>query len=510
MMPPPDDEAPACPPGPETRPLRSDLRLVPQEDGSALLLSEERTRRVRLDVRGAALAALLDRTQTLDQLNRRLEEATGRAMDPDALQRTLAAFERLDLLEPAGPADEPCEAAPWEALPLRIDPRGRFTCSACGSCCHGVNVPFDREALERLTPERLEVLQRELHFRHAPVLVLEAEQGGEALPVCRNRFGACLFLEDRLCGIHRRFGAEAKPLVCRMFPWDFLVGPDGITVSLQMECRDPKALLEGEPLAAQEGELRELLRLVGPRVIERDRTTLDGVTVVSWEEYLDLEREVLSALDRCHGGGFDLWATGGRVLRERWRLPVPPGVPGSPEEAARALGTLLEDLRTLMRSLRSRVRQEGAMLRVESRHLDGVLEALATLPRHGPQVLAADEEGESLAIARAWVRNWWWGRAPLRVGDLLTAQALGMLQWLLTRALATHATRLVDRRFLTVQDLVDAWIRVHFFLRNRRVRDTMRTLRPALVSLLVFGLDALREAAPLLPGEDPGTDFFLL
>lgn len=509
MTPPPEEPAPPAEPFPEVPPLRADLRLLPQEDGSALLVGEERTRRVRLDARGKALATLLDRAQTLEELNRRLEETTGRAMEPDALRRTLAAFDRLDLLQRADEARPP-ETAAWESLPLRIDPRGRFTCSACGSCCQGVNVPFDREALERLTPDRLEVLQRDLGFRGAPVLILDAEEGGEALPICRNRFGACLFLEDRLCGLHRRFGPEAKPLVCRMFPWDFLVGPDGITVSLQMECRDPKALLAGEPLAAQEAELRALLRLVGTRTLERDRATLDGATVVSFEEYLDLEQEVLRALDRSPGGGFELWATGGGVLQNRWHLVPPPGTPTSPGDAARDLRALLDDLLQRMRALRTRVRKEGETLRVESRHLDGVLEAIATLPRHGPQVLASDEDEEALTLVRAWVRNWWWGRTPLRMGDLLSAQGLGMLQWLLTRALAVHSARLVERRFLTTQDLVDAWTRVHFFLRNRRVRDAMRPLRPALVSLLVFGLDLLRQGAPLLPEDDPGTDFFLL
>jgi len=482
---------------------------LPQEDGGALLVGDERTRRIRLDARGKALATLLDRAQTLEGLNQRLEETTGRAMEPDALRRTLAAFDRLDLFQRTDEAPPP-ETADWESLPLRIDPRGRFTCSACGSCCHGVNVPFDRDALERLTPDRLEVLQRDLGFQGAPVLILNAETGGEALPICRNRFGACLFLEDRLCALHSRFGPEAKPLVCRMFPWDFLVGPDGITVSLQMECRDPKALLDGEPLSAQEAEVRELLRLVGTRALERDRATLDGATVVSFEEYLDLEQEVLLALDRSPGGGYDLWATGGRILQHRWNLAPPPGTPTSPEDAARDLQALLHDLQRRMQALRTSVRQEGKAIRVESRHLDGVLEAIATLPRHGPQVLASDENEEALALVRAWVRNWWWGRTPLRMGDILSAQGLGMLQWLLTRALAVHSARLVERRFLTTQDLVDAWTRVHFFLRNRRVRDAMRSLRPAVIALLVFGLETLRQAAPLLPGDDPGTDFFLL
>ncbi|MBP7126709.1 YkgJ family cysteine cluster protein [Myxococcota bacterium] len=510
MTPPPDEPDSTAGSTPEVRPLRRDLRLVPQQDGSALLVGEERTRRVRLDSRGRDLAALLDRTQTLDQLNLRLEQATGRAMEPGALRRTLEAFDRLDLLETSDGQEGLPDETEWDRLPIRIDPRSRFTCSACGSCCQGVNVPFDRNALERLTPDRLEILQRELHFRNAPVLILDADEGNEVLPVCRNRFGACLFLEDRLCGLHRRFGPEAKPLVCRMFPFDFVVAPDGITVSLQMECRDPRAVIQGEPLAAQEEEVRSLLRLAGPRALERDRATLDGATVVSFEEYLDLEREVLEAIDRTRGSGFDLWAAGGRVLVDRWRLPDPPGVPATPEDAARDLRSLLDDLARRMRALRSSVRQEGASLRVESRHLDGVQEAVASLPRHGPQVFAAEEDEEALAMARAWVRNWWWGRTPLRTGDILTAQGLGVLQWLLTRALAVHAARLAERRFLTVQDLVDAWTRVHFFLRNRRVRDAMRPLRPAIVSLLVFGLDTLRQSASLLPGEDPGTDFFLL
>lgn len=510
MTSPGGDEAPSLPEG-TVPPLRADLVLEEAPGGATVVVDPVRRRRIRLDPRGAALASLMDRPQSRAELRARLESGTGRPMAPDALARVLEAFAGLGLLADAGPAPEDPGLADPATVPLRIDPELRFDCTACGSCCHGVNVPFDRDALARLGPDRLAVLQQELRFTGSPVVVLEGQDAGEALPLCRNRHGACLFLEGALCGLHRRWGADAKPLVCRMFPWEFLRTPDGITVGLQMECRDLLNASRGRPVSEQLDDIRVLLAQAGPLVMERDTVSLDGATVLPWDDYRSLEADVLRAQDAAQGGGYDLWAASGDLLAARCAAaghPLP--VPADPAEAAASLAALLERFSGQVKSLRRRLREEGSDLRVTTANADPVFEALETLRDHPEAVLAADEEGESLRFARLAARNWWAGREALRTGDLVTAQGLAVLRWLLARAMAVHAARRAARRFLTAQDLVDAWVRAHFLTRNRRVRAVLEPLRPEIVRLLVAGLPQVRAGAPTLCDDDVLTEFHLI
>jgi hypothetical protein len=469
-----------------------------------------RERRIRLDPRGAALAALMDRRQSPAALLDRVAEATGRPMAADALARVIQAFAGLGLLADEGPGPEAPAPADAATVPLRIDPALRFDCTACGSCCYGVNVPFDRDALARMDEDRLAQLQRELGFEGSPVVVLEGRSDGEALPLCRNRHGACLFLEGALCGLHARWGADAKPLVCRMFPWEFLRTPDGITVGLQMECRDLLNASRGRTVADQADDVRHLLAQAGPLAMDRDTVSLDGATVLDWDDWRTLEAEARAAVDAATGGGYDLWDAGGRVLAARCAAtgrPLPR--PSGPAEAAEALGVLLDEISRQVKALRRRLRAEGAGLRFSTTDADAVCDALDAVVHHPVQVLAADETGESLRFAGLAVRNWWAGRESLRTGDLVAAQGLAVLRWLMARAVAVHAARRATRRFVTPQDLVDGWVRAHFLMRNKRVRAVLEPLRPEIVRLLVGGLPMVREGAPGLLADD-ATEFHLM
>jgi Fe-S-cluster containining protein len=84
----------------------------------------------------------------------------------------------------------------------------RFECLACGSCCQGVRAELeDDEEADRIRRIAVE---------------MEVEE-----PIVdgflRQEKGTCPFLAaDGKCGIHARYGAEAKPLVCRQFPYVLL------------------------------------------------------------------------------------------------------------------------------------------------------------------------------------------------------------------------------------------------------------------------------------------------
>lgn len=98
----------------------------------------------------------------------------------------------------------------------------RHACHLCGSCCTGWHV--------RLTGPEEQAL-----------IVEQAAALGIADPLIdttiRHVKGRCVFLsEESRCLIHERFGADAKPLVCRQFPRRATLAEDGLRVGIDPAC----------------------------------------------------------------------------------------------------------------------------------------------------------------------------------------------------------------------------------------------------------------------------------
>ena len=95
---------------------------------------------------------------------------------------------------------------------------------------------------------------------HLPVCLPQ----GRGFRLAHAKDGACVFLDERgLCRIHAKFGEEAKPLACRIFPYVFHPGGKNILVSLRFSCPSVVAN-RGVALARQTKELERLARLVVP------------------------------------------------------------------------------------------------------------------------------------------------------------------------------------------------------------------------------------------------------
>jgi Fe-S-cluster containining protein len=93
---------------------------------------------------------------------------------------------------------------PEEAVQVSVLATPRHGCTGCGACCQGAVV--------------------HLLDGEADAVELQAAALGVADPVVDGRLraegGRCVFLdEQRRCRIHARFGGDAKPLVCRQFPF---------------------------------------------------------------------------------------------------------------------------------------------------------------------------------------------------------------------------------------------------------------------------------------------------
>ncbi|GIW84488.1 MAG: YkgJ family cysteine cluster protein [Gemmataceae bacterium] len=122
--------------------------------------------------------------------------------------------------------------------------------------------------------------------------------------------GACVFLEaDNRCRIHARFGLEAKPFACRLYPFILVPSGDHWKLGLRFSC-PPAAKNHGRPLSDHLSEANALANL-----LETTRGSLPdlrlppvGDQLLDWP---DLDR-LLRALDR-------LLAEETIPLERRWR-----------------------------------------------------------------------------------------------------------------------------------------------------------------------------------------------
>jgi lysine-N-methylase len=126
--------------------------------------------------------------------------------------------------------------------------------------------------------------------------------------VLRQRDGACVFLSDQgRCRIHERFGAEAKPFACRLYPFVLLPAGDHWRVGLRFACPSAAAS-KGRPLAEHQAELdryaAELTEREGLDGAPRPAPPLQAGQRVEWPDLLRFVSFLLTLLgdrrDRVH------------------------------------------------------------------------------------------------------------------------------------------------------------------------------------------------------------------
>ena len=98
--------------------------------------------------------------------------------------------------------------------------------------------------------------------------------------------GACIFLnDDGLCKIHAKFGEEAKPLACRIYPYAFHPAGNRVTVSLRFSC--PSVVEnKGRSVESNRDEIRSIANLVVPKQItEEEPPKLTSKQTVAWNDF---------------------------------------------------------------------------------------------------------------------------------------------------------------------------------------------------------------------------------
>ncbi len=146
------------------------------------------------------------------------------------------------------------------SLPIRTLPiPENWDCHGCGVCCRGAVVVLNGRDLEQI---RRQGWDKDPDFRGKKILV-HVGLFDKRYRLAQRNDGRCIFQDaDKLCRIHKRFGYDAKPHVCRMAPLQLVPLENIAYVTLRRYC--PSAAADrGRSLREQLDELGELLKRSG-------------------------------------------------------------------------------------------------------------------------------------------------------------------------------------------------------------------------------------------------------
>lgn len=492
--------------------LRADVVIEETGDPErpAALFDPALGRRIRLDPRGLQAARLLASPRTLAELATELdteEETAGKIADFFSRLQLLDSPQTRAFVADATKAAELHAASPAE-VPLLIRDDAAFSCTMCGSCCGGHNVgPVMDDILEGLEPHMPKLAARTQQRKGLFFTIAGQQQQGTVL--CHSDGGSCVFLsDDRRCVIHEELGGDAKPRVCRLFPYHFVATPKGISVSLQMECRGFGEARAGKPLAEQESEIRSLLAIAPTVQRVRPVIMLDGVSTLSWDDYETLEASLHDAVDAHPDSDVDAMLAMRDVVAKELPAPKSQASELSPESLQRDLLTLLSQLDQAVAAADEHFHTETERQVVHTYGLDEFRTALRHLPKDIRRVLQPFDRKPMRSLFVDKVHNQLMGKELVTAPSIVVGMARTTFSWLLAKALMVARARQVKRRHLVLQDVVDSMVVLNFLFRNDQILEILRQLDGPIVSLFHDRLPALVEAGGDLAPEDPRVELY--
>jgi hypothetical protein len=205
---------------------------------------------------------------------------------------------------------------PWfpepDPLEMQFLPGQNYDCVRCGRGCREQwRIYADAHTEERIATSELAARRME-ETGESSVFDRHPENGS---PTMKRHQGACIFLqEDNSCGVHAKLGVNAKPVVCRMFPFLPVNTPDGIFVGITFYCTAAKRN-QGRPMDAHVWGLKELLPLqpIHAAGFERQLLRPGSNAGMVWAVYCQLEERV-----RKGDSARALWALADLSVRVEW------------------------------------------------------------------------------------------------------------------------------------------------------------------------------------------------
>lgn len=192
-----------------------------------------------------------------------------------------------------------------------IDTSASFSCGSCTACC-------DQPWRTLIEEEKVAALERH-DFSAYPHLVGRKLYGRSSdgrkgfYELAKGEGTRCIFLDtDGLCIIHKELGPEAKPQMCRQFPFMPARTWFDDRVSANFGCPSVQQQ-HGRPLAEQADEIAELVPLT-PRETRPDSLVpLDGRLKITKAESDDLFDRALRLFDEQTAD--NIWSPFAELLR---------------------------------------------------------------------------------------------------------------------------------------------------------------------------------------------------
>jgi Fe-S-cluster containining protein len=223
----------------------------------------------------------------------------------------------------------------------------RWACGACGDCCRHFQLgPVEPEIIAGLAA--LPLAEAFPHLDGRPFSrVVEGPAGPAHFLEKIN--GACVFLEaDNRCGVHRRWGAAAKPAFCRAFPVHLVEDPRGLAAVARPHCTGLAAgQRAGAPMGEVAAEAVDLPRALSiPRFAPQAVALLPGLGV-DLDGWMRLEDHLIAQLD---GPPAPLGAQLARLRSAALGAVRRPDPGPDAARAAAAFGAVLEGERLVLRA----------------------------------------------------------------------------------------------------------------------------------------------------------------
>lgn len=473
-------------------------------------------RRIKLDPRGLVLAQALAQATADRRPSALAALAQTEARTVVTLTDRLSALDLLDTPRARARARDRVSLAAVRAAPaahLRPIPGRRFGCTMCGSCCGGHNVGPVSEAILDGLDAHLDALEPAIRAaRKIDKDLFFVLPGDRATPgrdvMCQASNGSCVFLDERgLCRIHAKVGGDAKPLPCRIFPWELVLTPTGVRVAVQRECRDfLAATSEAQPLVSDaETELVALVQQIPELPVARLTPRLRGAELPSWADVESLETDLRAAVAASHPtpSSMSIEASEPRPSTSIEASPIatsslttfaalaaalppaPRDAPAPDFDAWRArLGAHAKAILAAAPPPDTRV-----LIRVDAlRLLVAALDAAEgwTLAR-----ALAPVDGELARLLSAHLDHALWSTVPLRATSIEGGLGRVHAEWLVARLIAIVRAREVKRFHVTTQDVQDGLANASFLFRHADLAPVLGELDPLTAATFLDGLDAL-------------------
>lgn len=344
----------------------------------------------------------------------------------------------------------------------------RWSCQGTGFCCRFHQLgPVSAAEVQAIASTRPEAWWPAA----AEGWLLSRSGPGGLVHELRKVDGHCVFLsEDNRCAVHARFGAQAKPGFCQLYPYQVVEDAQGVAVIVRDSCAG--RLAEAERAAPMEEQAEEALALA--RAHEGVlRWSPEAVSILPGRAepralWMEVEAELLQALQTSTDGAGSVIPALRERLAARLGLDLPPPDPARARLAGRAVLLALD--MTL-----SRARQQEQAPSPEE------AEFAAELHQRVRLAAAAMEAGVALDGPEGWERY-----ARLCLAEGLLGKDLHRLDGLfagLGLALITLHIAHASAQPATPAELARVHARVARFTQNRSIREVLRAAAPALRDL---------------------------